>query len=156
MTTSITWPPRSRNAFSKYSFMVSANGFCWASTTARLRPRSAASRPKAAPHRTFEACVRYTNPLLPRSVTFSDPDPFRSTTSLLMQMGPTARVTALDHVPRTACTRFTSISFRTPRTAASGFVCESSWKSWSGRPSTPPALLIRSTWIETARCMSGP
>ena len=59
-------------------------------------------------------------------------------------IGATASVTALDQVPRMACTRLTSTSLRAPRTPASGLVWSSSVKSWICLPATPPALLISS------------
>src|SRR6266446_1086354 len=72
------------------------------------------------------------------------------------QSGLTARVTAEAHVETIATTLLTSMSLRAARTPASAFVWSSSWKSCTGRPWIPPALLIRSTTATTERCMSGP
>jgi hypothetical protein len=55
-----------------------------------------------------------------------------------------------------ATTLLTSISLRAARTAASGLVWLSSWKSWIGRPWMPPPLLMRSATDTMAFCMSGP
>src|SRR5262245_30690255 len=70
--------------------------------------------------------------------------------------GRTASVTAEAQVETMAMTLLTSISLRAARTPASALVWSSSWKSCTGRPRMPPALLIRSTTATTDRCMSGP
>jgi hypothetical protein len=121
-----------------------------------FQPRFSAITANAAPKRSLVAWKRQTRSLVSCVEIAGAPEVFISMTPAASVSGITASVTPDDHVPRIACTLFTSISFFAASTAASGLVWPSSKKSSILLPPAPPAALTSAAPISIAFCMPLP
>lgn len=156
MTFATTLPPRFSHTRVKPSTLPRPEALLNAIVAGRLKPRLAQISAKAAPKRSLVAWKRQTRSLVSSVEMAGAPETFISMMPAASVSGSTASDTPEAHVPNTACTLFTSMSFLAASTAASGLVCESSVKSSSLRPPAPPAAFTSSTARRMACCMPGP